>query len=110
MRYQDTSEITKTDFLEVVASGVITHMCQAVVDAVHSIEDYDWLLCQFKHLLGHPNDQIRGVTATCIGHIARLDLEADGEELLRLLRPMLSDVQIVGQVEDAIDDVRIFSQ
>ncbi len=109
LRYQAPSEISKMEFLDIIADNVIVLMCQAIVDAVHNISDYDWLLFQLKNLLIHPDEQIRGVTVTCIGHLARLNPKADRKELLSILRPMLSDSPIIGQVEDAIDDVCTFT-
>ena len=109
LRYEAPSEISKKEFLEIIAGNVVVLMCQAIVDAVHSIADYDWLLIQFNGLLKHPDKQIRGVTATCIGHLARLSPDANREQLLSILRPLLSDSLIAGQVEDAIDDVCTFA-
>jgi|GEM_PF-2303991 len=110
LRYRAPSDIGKTKFLEIIAEDVVALVCQAIVDAVHNIEDYNWLLAQFIGLLSHPNEQVRGVTATCIGHLARLNPEADREQLLSILRPLLSDPSITGQVEDAIDDVCTFAR
>ena len=109
LRYQEPIEMSKNEFLKVIETAEIVPLCQAVVDVVHSVDDYEWLRDQFETLLEHPNENVRGVTATCIGHLARLHAAADREQLLSLLQPCLSDSSIRGQVEDAIDDIRRFA-
>lgn len=109
LRYRTPSEISKEAFLHSVEAGEVAPICQAIVDAVHSIDDYDWLYKQLSELLRHSDGQVRGVTATCIGHLARLHRSADRDHLLTLLKPHLSDPEIAGQVEDAIGDVKTFA-
>lgn len=107
--YKEPSKTSKQTFLDTLEENVTVNVCQATVDAVHNIEDYDWLLVQLAKLLEHEDHQVRGVTATCIGHLARLcPEEANREQLLSTLSPHLSDEPILGQVEDAIDDIDIF--
>ena len=107
--YKEPSKTSKQVFLDTLEENITVNVCQATVDAVHSIEDYDWLLVQLTRLLEHEDHQIRGVTATCVGHLARLCPEkADREQLLSTLSPHLSDEFIIGQVEDAIDDIDMF--
>ncbi len=106
--YEEPKNIDKPEFLKVVASGVIALICDAIVRAAHFINDYDWLLQQYKLLLKHPDIQVRGVTVTCIGHLARLNENAKKDELLGILEPLLPDSDLAGRVEDAIDDVNTF--
>lgn len=106
--YIESKNINKLQFLEVIASGVITLTCDAIVRAAHFINDYDWLLQQYKLLLKHPNLEVRGVTVTSIGHLARLNENAKKDELLSILEPLLSNGDLVGRVEDAIDDINTF--
>lgn len=100
--------MNKIEFLDIVSADVITIMCDAIVRAVHFIHDYDWLLEQYSLLLEHPDIEVRGGTITCIGHLARLNDRADKVQLLEVLEPLLSDVELSGRVEDAIDDVNTF--
>lgn len=106
--YDEPKKIDKSEFLEVVASGVVALICDAIVRAVHFIGDYDWLLCELTSLLRHSDIEVRGVTVTCIGHLARLNEKAKKDELLSVLEPLLSDGDFAGRVEDAIEDVNTF--
>jgi len=107
--YKEPENIDKNKFLKVIASGVTTLMCDAIVGAAYSINDYDWLLQQYVSLLKHTDLEVREVAITCIGHLARLNEDANKNELLGILVPLLSDNDLAGGTEDAIDDVNIFS-
>jgi len=106
--YEEPKNIDKSEFLKIVASGVIVLICDAIVRAAHFINDYDWLLQQYKLLLEYQDLEVRGVTVTCIGHLARLNEHARKDELLGILEPLMSDNDLAGKVEDAIDDVNTF--
>ncbi len=107
--YVEPTHIDKDEFTQIIASGSPESKCDAIVRAVHSIPDYDWLVSEFSELLNDPDYQIRGVTVTCIGHIARLHENADKQQLLKIVEPLLSDSEIRGRVKDAIEDINIFS-
>jgi hypothetical protein len=107
-KYDEPSEISKDGFRDAIASGEHVVVCKAIVDATHYIDDYNWLLEQYDELLNHRDVQARGVIVSCIGHLARLNDMADKQQLLSILEPLLSCQDIVGRVEDAIDDVNTF--
>ena len=109
-KYDEPSEITKARFLEVIGASTIALICQAIVDAAHYIDDYDWLLKRYGELLNHPDLQVRGVTVSCIGHLARLNNRADKQQLLSILEPFLDCQDISGRVEDAMEDINTFLQ
>ena len=106
--YVEPTEISKNEFVQTIASGSIESKCDAIVRAAHFILDYDWLIFEFSKLINDPDHQIRGVTVTCIGHIARLHEYSDKQQLLQIVEPLLSDSEIGGYVEDAIDDINTF--
>ena len=106
--YDEPKSVDKSEFLSIVTSGVIVLICDAIVRAAHFINDYNWLLQQYILLLEHPDLEVRGVTVTCIGHLARLNEKAKKDELLGILEPLLSDSDLSGRVADAIDDVNTF--
>ena len=106
--YVEPTDISKSEFLEIIESEGIEQKCDAIVRAVHFIPDYDWLIRVFSKLLSDNSIEVKGAVVTCIGHLARLNDQSTKEELLNILTPLLSDHEIVGRVEDAIDDVRTF--
>jgi hypothetical protein len=107
--YVEPTSIDKDEFAQIIASGNIKSKCNAIVRAVHSISDYDWLISEFSKLINNPNHEVRGVTVTCIGHIARLHCRhSNKQQLLQIIEPLLIDSEISGRVEDALDDINTF--
>lgn len=106
--YIGPTRIDKKEFIEVISSGTTADKCDAIVRATHSIADYEWLLAVLGRLLSDSDTEVRGVSVTCIGHIARIFPEADKDQLLRLVHPILSDSEISGRAEDALDDINTF--
>jgi hypothetical protein len=107
-KYEEPHEINKSEFIDIVRTDVVNLTCDAVVRAAHFIHDYDWLLQQYTLLLQHSDVEVRGVTVTCIGHLARMNEKSDKGQLLEILEPLLSDKELSGRVEDAIDDINTF--
>ncbi len=107
-KYVEPTFIDKSEFEKVLEFGSVESRCDAIVRAVYFISDYDWLLAKYTELLNGSDIQVRGVTATCIGHIARLNETADKNQLLKILMPLEYDKDIAGLVEDAIEDINVF--
>lgn len=108
LSYVEPSDINKSEFSQVIVNGEVESKCDAIVRAVHSISDYHWLVSEFESLLKDSDVQVRGVTVTCIGHLARLHDEADKAQLIKMLNTLSDDEEIQGRVEDAMDDIDIF--
>jgi hypothetical protein len=51
---------------------------------------------------------VRGVAATCVGHVARIHGALDTARLLPLLRSLAADPQTAGRVSDALGDIEVF--
>ena len=98
IRYGSPKEISKAEFLEILGVGVIENICDALVRAVYFISDYNWLVEQFVSLLGHASLEVRGVTITCLGHLVQRNQDANKQQLLDILQPLLLDQQLVGSV------------
>lgn len=107
-QYDEPKEASKTEFTDIVRTGDVAMICDAIVRAVYFIPDYDWLLKQYILLSKHPDLEVRGVTITCIGHLARLNGKANKTQLLEILKPLLANRELSGRVEDAIDDVNAY--
>jgi len=56
----------------------------------------------------HPDPQVRGVAATCLGEIPRIHGQIDAELVISRLNVMLHDPATSGQAQDALDDIARF--
>jgi len=105
--YESVKGIDKQEFSDLINQGRGEYICDALVRAVHHIDDHKWNLDNCTLFLQHSDPEVRGVAITCIGHIARLG-GGDKKELLRTLKTLLDDEELNGRVEDAIEDINTF--
>ncbi|MEQ4616655.1 MAG: hypothetical protein ABN482_01245 [Corticimicrobacter sp.] len=91
-----------------LARGDINEICERIVYIAFYCPDWRWAQDYCLILLDYNSKDVKGVAATCLGHVARIHRRLDKDRVLNVLREHLSDLDISGQVEDAIDDIEIF--
>lgn len=82
-----------------------------VRDAMVSMAFYetDWRLAQDKFLELLEVESVRGLAATCLGHVARIHEQIDHEKVWPALLRHRHDPLLHGQVDDALDDIDMFA-
>lgn len=73
-------------------------------------DNWKWVQEKCIELLENTNDSIRGLAATCLGHIARIHKTIDKEKVLSILKSKEHDEAIKEQIADAITDIKIFTK
>lgn len=68
--------------------------------------DYVWAQDCCLRFCNHEDSEVRGVAAICLGHIARIHRKLDIKKVMPVLRRLLKEKLIAGQVEDALDDIK----
>jgi hypothetical protein len=58
----------------------------------------------------HEDADIRGLAVTCLGHLARIHGYIDREKVIPVLKLLLNDSEIVGRVEDALSDIKMYAK
>ncbi|MFD3507921.1 hypothetical protein [Nocardia sp. NPDC058666] len=85
----------------------------AVVDAILRLSLHDpdgsWVTTRAVSLLSSRDSAVRGAAATALGHVARIHRSIDTDLVVPALRNLLGDNEIVGRVEDALDDIAVFA-
>jgi hypothetical protein len=110
MNYQDSQRISKQTAERAFATAEVKCICEALVSIAFYEPDWKWAQNRCLEFLSNENPEIRGLAATCLGHIARTHRQLEKEKVLIALRDHLSDDAISGQVEDALDDIDMFLQ
>ena len=87
------------------ASGDSLRICKALVSLAFHDPDWHWVQDICLRFLNDNNPEIGGVSATCLGHLARIHGKLDRERVVAALRNRLDDPEIGGRVEDALDDI-----
>lgn len=108
MRYEEPQPIERSDAERAFASGDPAHITDALVRATHSDPDWMWLQKQCVRFLSSDSAEVRGLAATCLGHIARIHGRLDLDTVIPLLTRAKSDPVTGGRAEDALDDISTF--
>lgn len=92
------------------ASTKVKYICDALVSITFYESDWKWVQNKCLDFLNDENSEIRGLAATCLGHLARIHRKLEKEKVLSALHDQLDDCAISGQIEDALDDINMFLQ
>lgn len=79
-----------------------------MVRITYNEPDWRWAQDCCVRFAEHSDSGVRGVAANCIGDLARIHKCLDLDKIFPVLKRLLSDKDVVGRVEDALDDISIF--
>jgi hypothetical protein len=108
-RYHNVFPVDKVAAEKNFASEDVEKICHTLVAvALHEI---DWKWVQDKCLTFFMNESpdISGLAATCLGHLARIHGQLEKDKVIPLLKSRLNDPAIAGQIEDALNDIEMFT-
>jgi len=83
-------------------------VCRALVQVALHDPDWRWVQEVCVRFANDTDSGVRGVAATCMGHLARLHQRIDVDAVLPVLETLLQDPDTRGKVEDALDDMAVF--
>ena len=109
MNYTPIDRLAREDAQRALASGDPEVISKALVQLAFHDPDRGFVESVLASQLQSPDPWIRGIAATCVGHVARIHRALDTERLLPLLLNLRSDARTVGNMQDALDDIRIFT-
>ncbi|MGO1056610.1 hypothetical protein [Crossiella sp. CA198] len=98
----------RADMISDIRSSDIGLATDALLGLTYNEPDRTWLEGVLLECVGPGNDeQIRALSVTCMGHVARLH-RAISPKLIEKLKELLGDPVLGGRAEDALDDVESF--
>ncbi|VDO15750.1 unnamed protein product [Brugia timori] len=108
-RFDDVSPLSRQDAEDALASRSSAVVCRALIAI--ALHEPDWLWAQDRCLeeLSNADPDIRGLAATCLGHVARVHRNLEKARAVAALTPLLADPEVAGRVEDALDDIAAFA-
>jgi len=89
-------------------SGNGTDVVDALLSAAYYDPDWRWVQGQCMSFSRHEDQNVRWVSATYFGHLARIHQQLDLELVLQRLAEMKSDPPVAAAAEDALEDIRFF--
>lgn len=108
MYYKEILPITREEAEISFSSGNLQEICDALVRLTYHDPDWRWVQEQCLHFGKHPQSEIRGLAATCIGHLARIHGVLDMQSVRPLLDELLKDPEVSGRAQDALDDIEVY--
>jgi hypothetical protein len=108
MRYQEPTPIEHSAAVARLLSDDLVEVATTLVSAAFYDPDWRWVESECMRLIEDPHADIRGVAATCIGHLARIH-GVISERARSRVEAMLGDTEVAGVAKDALDDIRQFA-
>ena len=103
--YHAVDSIARDEAMVAFDSGHPDQICDALIRLTCHDPDWRWVQDQCVFWCGHANVDIRGLAASCLGHLARIHHELNLKTVLPVLKRLLADSSVAGRVEDALDDI-----
>jgi hypothetical protein len=108
MRYEHPRAIPRAE-VEQLLAGSVDEIAQALLGISFFEADRAWVFERLQAVAAHPEAAVRGLVATCVGHIARIDRGIDLARAGPLLDRLATDPEIAGRVADAWEDIERFA-
>jgi len=108
LTYESITELSREDAELIFETGTKEEIAKALVNVVHSDGNPVWLEELCMGFSQHSDPEIRGLAATCFGHIARLHGKLNRTAVEKRLNELLNDKAVAGRAEDALDDIEMF--
>lgn len=108
MEYREPQPITREQAAEAFASADVERINDALIGLTYHDADGHWVQEQCLALLDYPDSDVRGLAATCLGHLARIHRDLDRDRVVEALEELRSDPIIGGRARDALDDIAVY--
>jgi hypothetical protein len=110
MKYETIEPISKTQAESLLAKDLRDTICPTLVRVAMFEPDRHWAQTQCLRFASHNDSFVRGVAATCLGHLARIHKAIDEDEVIPVVRQLLQDKdpQTRAIAEDTISDFSIY--
>jgi len=108
-RYEEPEPMAWDDAMAAIASGDEVRATKALVSLAYFWKSRVDLEDLYVPLLSHCNSTIRGLAATCLGHVARIHGHIRKDVVVPALKRLVADPEVGGIAEDALEDIRSFT-
>lgn len=110
MKYETIELLSKDQAERLFAKDDRETICRTLVRVTMFEPDRHWAQSQCLRFASHKDSFVRGVAATCLGHVARIHGVIDEDEVIPVVRQLLCDrdPQTRAIAEDTISDFSIY--
>jgi hypothetical protein len=108
VQYKAVVERSRSEIEVLLRGGDRAEIVDALLSAAYYEPDWQWVQGQCIIFSRHEDQNVRWVSATCFGHLARIHRQLDLELVLQRLAEMRSDPSVAAAAEDALEDIKFF--
>src|SRR5229473_5786492 len=91
MKYEPIEPIDRNQAEKLLVSNRRDAICRTLVSVAMFESDRRWAQAQCLRFAKHPDSFVRGVAATCLGHLARIHGTIDEDDVVPVVRELLHD-------------------
>lgn len=110
MKYEQIEPIDRNQAETLLAGNGREAICRTLVSVATFESDRHWAQNQCLKFARHDDPFVRGVAATCLGHLARIHGVIDEDEVVPVVVELLRDKDpgTRGKAQDALSDFSTF--
>ena len=98
MKYEEVKDRGRAAAEAMLASANYEDRCRAILSLAYYDRDWRWVHTECLRLLKEDTDRyVRGLAATCLGHLARIHRKLDLEIVKPALEQLKSDPELAGE-------------
>lgn len=109
MKYEPIEPISKEKAEVIFNSGEAHEIEKALTRLAYHYKNWRWVQAKCLFYVENGNDGLQQTAILCLGHLARIHRQLDLEIVIPLLEKLKSQNNLQGQIEDALDDIDIYT-
>lgn len=110
LTYQEALPISRGEAMSAFERSEVAAIADALVRVSFHDPDWRWAQGQCLEFLSHSDPGLRGVAATCLGHVARVHRQLDVDAVTLAIAPLLEDPKSAGRAADALEDIEEYAR
>lgn len=108
MKYEEPQPIGRAEAEEIFRSGDANSICDALIRITLNDPDSSWVEGICMRFINHESSDVRGLAATCLGHVARIHRKLNLAVAIPIFDQLTKNPEVGGIAEDALDDIRMY--
>lgn len=106
--YKNVTPIDRFEAIKAIKSGISEKVYDGMLSIAFFEQDVEWAQNIFIELFNGTDSKISALAAVCLGHLARIRGKINKDLVVSMLRSRLNEVELAGEIGDALEDIDQF--
>lgn len=106
--YKSVTPMGRFEAIKAIESGISEKAYSAMLSIAFFEQDVEWAQNIFLELFNGTDSKISALAAVCLGHLARIHGKINKDLVVSVLRSRLNEVELAGEIGDALEDIDQF--